>query len=397
MELKELMEKKRARQQEMLALVNKADEEKRALTEEEIKRFEEAEAEVRTLDASIEAVKKARALNLEEPEDKQEGEKRTQEDAEERAFEQFIRSETAEERADVNWTRGDNGAVIPTSIANRILEKVKDVCPIWSMAETFNLGGDLTFPVYDESEQKVTMAYAEEFKALASTSGTFTSKTLKGYLAGCLTKVSRSLINNSAFPIVEYVIGKVAEAVTLWVEHEMLIGTEGKIEGLSGISQTVTAAASVAVTSDELIDLQEEIPDVFQSGAIWIMHKSTRKAIRKLKDSDGNYLLNRDLTSTWGYTLLGKPVYCSDAMPEMADGTVPILYGNPTGLYAKITEGIEIQVLQEKFADEHAIGIVAWMELDAKTMEPQKLARMKMKAASGNATQEGKQEESDEN
>lgn len=381
MGLKELLEQKRAKQQKLLDLVNKADEEKRALTEEEIGQFEEAEAEIRTLEANIEAVKKARELQLEDPEDKQEAETRTQEEAEERAFEQFLRSESAEERADVNWTRGDNGAVIPTSIANRILEKVKDICPIWAMAETFNVKGDLTFPVYDESTQKVTMAYAEEFKALTSTSGTFTSKTLKGYLAGCLTKVSRSLINNSAFPIVEYVIGKVAEAVTVWVEHEMLIGTAGKIEGLSGISQTVTTAASVAMTADELIDLQEEIPDVFQSGAIWIMHKSTRKAIRKLKNSDGDYLLNRDLTSTWGYTLLGKPVYCSDAMPEMAAGKTAILYGDPTGLYAKITEGVEIQVLQEKYADEHAIGVVAWMELDAKTMEPQKLAKMQMKAS----------------
>lgn len=380
MDLKELMEKRRARQQEMLDLVNKADEEKRALTEEEIKRFEEAEAEVRTLDASIEAVKKARDMKLEDPEDEPGKEKRTQEEAEERAFERFIRSETAEERADVNWTRGDNGAVIPISIANRILEKVKDVCPIWSMAETFNVKGDLTFPVYDESEQKVTMAYAEEFKTLTSTSGAFTSKTLKGYLAGCLTKVSRSLINNSAFPIVEYVIGKVAEAVTLWMEHEMLIGTAGKIEGMSTITQTVTTAAAVAVTADELIDLQEEIPDVFQAGAIWIMNRSTRKAIRKLKDADGNYLLNRDLTSTWGYTLLGKPVYCSDAMPGMEAGKTVIAYGDPSGLYAKVSEGIEIQVLQEKYADEHAIGVVAWMEMDAKVIEPQKMAQMKMGA-----------------
>ncbi|NBI63686.1 phage major capsid protein [Clostridiales bacterium] len=380
MELKELLEKRREKQREMLALVNKADEEKRTMSEEEVNQFEAAEAEVRTLDANIEAVKKAREMSLEEPENEEEQEQRTLEEAEERAFERFLRSESAEERADVNWTRGDNGAVIPTSIANRILEKVKDVCPIWAMAETFNLKGDLTFPVYDESEQKVTMAYAEEFKALTSTSGTFTSKTLKGYLAGCLTKVSRSLINNSAFPIVEYVIGKVAEAVTLWMEHEMLIGTAGKIEGMSTITQTVTTAAAVAITTDELIDLQEEIPDVFQSGAIWIMNRSTRKAIRKLKDADGNYLLNRDLTSTWGYTLLGKPVYCSDAMPGMEAGKTVISYGDPSGLYAKVSEGVEIQVLQEKYADEHAIGVVAWMEMDAKVIEPQKMAQMKMGA-----------------
>ena len=164
------------------------------------------------------------------------------------------------------------------------------------------------------------------------------------------------------------------------MEHEMLIGTAGKIEGMSTITQTVTTAAAVAVTADELIDLQEEIPDVFQAGAIWIMNRSTRKAIRKLKDADGNYLLNRDLTSTWGYTLLGKPVYCSDAMPGMEAGKTVIAYGDPSGLYAKVSEGIEIQVLQEKYADEHAIGVVAWMEMDAKVIEPQKMAQMKMGA-----------------
>lgn len=381
MGLKELLEKKKEKQNEMLKLVNKADGEERAMTEDEIKQFEDAEAEVRALDANIEAVKKAREIEFEDPEDKGEGEKRTQEEAEERAFERFIRSESAEERADVNWTKGSNGALIPTTIANRIIETVKDVCPIWERCEHFNIGGDLTFPVYDESEQKITMEYAEEFSTLVSTAGKFTSKTLKGYLAGCLTKISRSLINNSAFPIVNYVIGKIAEAVSLWLEREMLIGTAGKIEGMSTISQTVTTESSVAVHADELIDLQEEIPDLFQANAIWIMNKSTRKAIRKLKDGDGNYLLNKDLTSTWGYTLLGKPVYCSDAMPEIEAGKTTIIYGDPTGLYAKISEDVEIQMLLEKFADEHAIGVVAWMEADAKVIEPQKLANMKMKVA----------------
>lgn len=380
MSLKELLEKKKAKQNEMLALVNKADEEERAMTPEEIEQFEAAEAEIRTLDANIEAIKKAREIEN-EPENPVEGEQRTIEEAEERAFEQILRSKSPEERADVNWTMGNNGAVIPTSIANRIIERIKDVCPIWEKCENFNVAGDLTFPVYDDSEQKITMAYAEEFSALTSTSGKFTSKTLKGYLAGCLTKISRSLINNSTFPIVDYVIGKMAEAISLWMEKEMLIGTNGKIEGMSEIDQTVTTASSAALTSDELIDVQEELPDLFQANAIWIMHKSTRKAIRKLKDGDGNYLLNKDVTATWGYTLLGKPVYCSDAMPEIAAGATTIIYGDPTGLYAKISEGVEIQMLLEKFADEHAIGAVAWTEIDAKVIEPQKLANMKMKAA----------------
>ena len=72
------------------------------------------------------------------------------------------------------------------------------------MSTKFNVKGDLVFPVYDESTQKITAAYAEEFSALTSTAGKFTSVTLSGYLAGALSKVSRSLINNNDFDLVSF-------------------------------------------------------------------------------------------------------------------------------------------------------------------------------------------------
>ena len=76
------------------------------------------------------------------------------------------------------------------------------------------------------------MAYATEFTALTSTSGKFTSISLSGFLAGALTKVSISLVNNSKFDIVSYVIRKMAEAVAEWIENELINGTASKIEGI---------------------------------------------------------------------------------------------------------------------------------------------------------------------
>lgn len=115
---------------------------------------------------------------------------------------------TEEVRSDVNWTVGDNGAVIPTSVANYILEEVKERCNIWNYATKFVAGGTLTFPKYDESEQQITMAYADEFGKLTSTSGKFTSVSMTGFLAASLTKVSISLINNSQVDLFTYVCGK---------------------------------------------------------------------------------------------------------------------------------------------------------------------------------------------
>ena len=115
-------------------------------------------------------------------------------------------------------------------------------------------------------------------------------------------------------------------------DKELIKGTTDKIEGLSGITQVVTTAASTVITADELIDAQDMVPDVFQPNCVWIMSKQARTAIRKLKDGEGNYLLNKDATTKWGYTLFGRPVYISDAVDSIAAGNTPVYYGDFSGL-----------------------------------------------------------------
>jgi len=253
---------------------------------------------------------------------------------------------------------------------------------VYQLATRYNVGGTLNIPYYDETTgQKIEMAYATEFQDLESTSGKFLSIELKGFLAGALTKVSRSLINNSQFAIVPFVINAMAESISRWIENELLNGTTNKIAGLSTVTQEVKAASETAITTDELIDLQEAVPDTYQANAIWIMNKATRTAIRKLKDNDNNYILNKDATSKWGYTLFGKDVYTSENMPTMAAGNTAIYYGDMSGLAVKLSEDVSIEVLREKFATQHAVGVVGWIEIDSKVENAQKIAKLVMKEA----------------
>lgn len=377
--LKELLEKRNKKVEELQSIVDKAKEETRAMTKEEKDKFDTLEQEIKDLDATIEAEKRARDYEIKNN-DKQDGIAEERALAEERAFANYIRG-VVEERSDVNLTVGDNGAVIPSSIANKIISKVYDISPIYQLATRYNVGGTLNIPYYDESTQSITMAYATEFTELESTSGKFASIELKGFLAGVLTKVSKSLINNSQFDIVNFVIDKMAESIARWIEKELLNGTPNKIAGLSTVTQTITAASATAITADELIDLQEAIPDTYQANAIWIMNKATRTAIRKLKDSNGDYILNKDATAKWGYTLFGKDVYTSDNMPTMAAGRTAIYYGDMSGLAVKLSEDVSIEVLREKFATQHAVGVVGWLEMDSKVENAQKIAKLVMKSA----------------
>lgn len=381
--LKSMAEQRAELMQQMKQLTEKAEAEQRAFSEEEDQQFDELEQKIKDIDKTIEKLDRARGipqgLQRQEGENGEEKEEKEKERREERAFAAYIRGELLQERAEDNLTAGDNGAVIPASIVNKIIQKVHDISPIYQMATKYNIGGTVSIPYYDEETNSITMAYATEFAELEGTAGRFGSIELKGFLAGALSKVSKSLINNSSFQIVPFVVNAMANSISRWIEKELLVGTADKIEGLKGVKQNVDAAAATKVTADELIDLQEAVPDAFQAVAVWIMNKSTRTSIRKLKDGDGNYILNKDATATWGYTLFGKDVYTSENMPEMAAGQTAVYYGDFSGLAVKVSEDVSIEVLREKFATQHAVGVVAWLEMDAKVENAQKIAKLTMK------------------
>lgn len=386
--IKALNETRAEKVKELELLYAKIEAEQRAITEEEENQIEAISDEIENIDKTItilndikERLVKANQGKQEVVEKQMTSEQRAQEAADEKSFENYLRGIVSENRAE-NLTFGDNGAVVPQTIANKIIKKVYDISPILEKATKYNVKGTLVIPFYPKTESTdIDMAYADEFTELTSSVGQFDKITLTGFLAGALTLVSKSLMNNSQFDIVSFVIDHMAYRISRWVEGELLKGTPSKIDGLSKIAPAVTAAGQTAITADELIQLQDSVKDAFQNGAIWIMSSKTRTAIRQLKDGNGRYLLQDDITSPFGKVLLGKPVYVSDNMPEMASDARAIVYGDMSGLAVKITEELEIQVLREKYATQHAVGVVGWMEMDAKVENEQKISVLKMAGA----------------
>lgn len=377
MNIKGLEEKRNDLTSQLSEIVENAKAETRAMTEEEVLKFDELEKEINNIDATIEREEKIN--NMENKEIKKEDRGLTVEELDTIKFENCIRS-VVSARAEENTTYAENGAVVPTTIANKIIQKIVEICPIYEMSDRYNMTGNLSLPKYDEENSSISMTYADEFTDAESGKVKFGSINLKEYLGRVLAKVSNSLINNSKFNIVNFVINKIAESAKIFIEKELLYGTDEKIDGLRGIENVITSASSSVLTPDELIDLQEEVIDEYQGNSIWIMNRSTRKAIRKLKDGQGNFLLERDFTAKWGYTLLGKPVYTTDAVDKIGAGNDVIFYGDLKGLAVKTSENMNIKVLNEKYAEQHATGILAFVGLDAKVQDTQRLAKLKMGA-----------------
>lgn len=374
--MKFLIEKRNSIVEEINNMFVQAENEKRALTDDEQALYDAKTKELKALDKTIEAKKEARSLEMMDdekpktPEEKQE--ERSVEETEKRAFETLIRENRTGEMA-----KTDNGVVIPTTIANKIIDRVKQIAPLYNLATKFNVKGALTFPVGKDS---ITTAYQEEFTALTSSKVGFDSLKLDGFLIGALSKISNSLINNAQFDIVSYVVNKVAESIAVFIENELINGTT-KINGVLDTTKNTTVGkfetTADVPTADELIAMQVEIPQQNQANCMWLVSNKTLVALRQLKDGNQRYLLNDDVTNGFGYTLFGKPVMVSDNMTD-----TNVVYGDFSAMYVNVHEDVAIQVLAEKYADEHATGVLAWLEMDARVIEPQKLVVSKKKRSS---------------
>lgn len=389
--MKKLIEKKNSLIDEMEGILEKAKAETRAFTDEEDTRVEEIKKEIRGLEKVIADEEEKRQFDYSkatqtsgEKGKKDEEETRSLEvEKEERVFIEAVKN--GELRT---LTAGHNGKIIPVSIASDIIDTVKEMCPLLEHADIYHVKGELRLPKFVATSGSpgtqttpISAAYATEFTELAEKTAQFETVDLKNLIVGVLVKMSKSLLNRADFDVRGFIVNKVAKSIVEFLEKEMLTGNGGgaAIQGAIKTTNEVTAAGNNTFNTTDLVDLQMAIPSAYQKNCMWIMHKDVLKALRKLKTGDGQFILNADVTSPFGYTILGKPVYLSDSMPNnIATGQVVMLYMDPSGYAVKMTKNVEISMLMEKYATQYAVGVCAYVELDAKIADETKIAKLKM-------------------
>ena len=383
--MKELMEKRAALMLVLNGLLEAAKTENRAFTDEENTQFTETEAEIKKLDATIQAEERAKGIAAAPTPDTKSA-SLTQEEIEERAFADFINGKITEMRSgeqNIDWTN-NNGAVVGVTIAKKIIDEVKDICPILAGADIYHEKGTLKIPKWTKanSTHDVTVGYATEFTPLTADSGKFTSIDLGGYLAGALVLIGKSVINSSTVNVTQFVIRKIAEKVAQFLEGELLKGSgSSAAQGACKTTNVVTTGTALTVGLADLIALQSAVKQAHQKNACWTMTSNTFTAIKRLTDGDNRPLIQPDVSSEFPYRLLGKPVYLSDNMDEIGGNKLAVLYGDYSGLSVNFREDISIEVLREAYHTQHAIGIDCWFEFDSKVTDEQKLAVLKIKAS----------------
>ena len=143
----------------------------------------------------------------------------------------------------------------------------------------------------------------------------------------------------------------------------------------------MTAASATAVTADELMDLYYALKSPYRKKSVWVLNDSTIKAIRKLKDGNGQYLWQPSLTAGTPDTILGRPVKTSAYMPAIAAGAKSIAFGDFSYYWIADRQGRSFKRLNELFAATGQVGFLASQRVDGRLILAEAIKVLQQKAA----------------
>jgi len=231
-----------------------------------------------------------------------------------------------------------------------------------------------------------TAAWLEEGAKIPETNAAFGQVTLGAYKMGAQMKASEELIQDSVFPIDTFIAQEFGRLTGAFEEEAFFVGTgstqpTGIFAETGGAEIGITAQSATAITFDEIYDLYYSLKAPYRRNAVWLMNDSTVKAIRKLKDSNGQYLWQPSTGASTPDTLLNRPIYTSSYAPEVATGKKPIAFGDMSYYWIADRQGRSIKRLDEKYADEGMVGFIVTERVDGKLILPEAVKVLKMKAS----------------
>lgn len=363
------------------ALVEKAESEKRSLSQEEDAQYQRMFSDANELKTRAERIEQ---LEKEEKESlevrgvtfaEKKAEKTSGEGDKElraRAFSNYLkggeRALNAEEVRSLQMDINDKGGylVAPQEFINTVLQRVDDALFLRGLATVFSLNGahSLGYPSLD-----VDVADADwsgEVTPAVSSTLSFGKRELVPHPLSKLVRVSRTLLRNASQSVESIVSERLAYKLALPQEKGFLTGNgAGQPLGLftaspNGISTARDVSSqntTTAVTVDGLKNAKGALKRPYRKA--WLYHRDLHTMISKLKDAENRYLLQDSIVANEPDALLGLPVYESEYAPNtFTSGLYVAVLGDFSFYHIAESVRMEMQRLDELYAVTNEIGYI---------------------------------------
>lgn len=292
------------------------------------------------------------------------GEKESKGDSKElkNAFQKFLRKgddrmSPEELKALSGGTDADGGYLVRPELSDAVIQKVFESSPMRALASVQLIGTDVLDIITDLDE--AASGWVLETAARAATGtpqvGKLQIQTHELYANPASTQ---KLLDDAMFDAEAWLTAKVAEKFARDEATAFISGDgTGKPKGIlayaagtgAGQIEQVVSGNAALVTADGLVDLVFALKEAYAKNASFLMRRATVKAIRKLKDSNGNYLWSPGLSGTPA-TILDRPVVEAADMPAVAANALAIAFGDFKQAY-QIVDRVGIRVLRDPYTN----------------------------------------------
>lgn len=280
-------------------------------------------------------------------------------------------------------TDSEGGYLVPDEFEKTLIEALEEENMFRTLAKVITTSsGDRKIPVV---ASKGSASWVDEEGEITESDDAFTQVSIGAYKLATMIKVSEELLNDSVFNLESYIAREFGRRIGAKEEEAFFIGDGiGKPTGIfnatGGAQLGVTAASATAITVDEVMDLFYSLKSPYRKKAVFVMNDATVKAIRKLKDGNGQYIWQPSLTAGSPDTILNRPVKTSAYVPTIGSGTKSIAFGDFGYYWVADRQGRSFKRLNELFATTGQVGFMATQRVDGKLILPEAIKVLQQKA-----------------
>lgn len=369
-------------------------EEKRDLTTEESTEYDQHMADYSSLDVQIKRIEKTIELTAKQEEtlterakdkDVSKDEETDKEKKYTAAFGNFLRKgitnisvedrtlmeDRVSNRAQSVGTDSEGGFLVPEEFSNDLEIALKAFGGISQIADHFSTGtgAPLPWPTVDSTAN--LGEWLDENTEAATQDEVFGSVTFNAFTASSKSvRTSRQLLQDSFFNFPQYLAGALGERIGRLTADAWVNGTgTGQPLGVSGSAVPITSSDDVTIVFDDLKDLKFDLDPLYRQNGTFVLNDQTLKEISKLKDDDGQYLLQESVRLDLPDTILGHGFVIDQAMADIGAGNRSVLFGDFSKYKIRDVLGIDLIRQDELFSNFFQVGFVAFMRTDGKLLD----------------------------
>ena len=278
-------------------------------------------------------------------------------------------------------TDSEGGYLCPDEYEKTLVQALEDEVFFRSLANVIRTSsGDRKIPIVTS---KGEAAWIDEGGQFPESDDSFGQTSIGAHKLATMIKVSDELLNDSVFNIEQYIAKEFARRIGAKEEEAFFVGDgTGKPIGIfntTGGADTGVEVTGTNITFDDVMDLYYSLRAPYRNKATWLLNDSTVKAIRKLKDGNGNYIWQPSVREGEPDRILNRPYRTSIYVPEIAAGNRIMAFGDFSYYWIADRQGRSFKRLNELFATTGQVGFLASERVDGKLVLSEAVKTMDLK------------------